>query len=92
MAWNRLSNYKTVVLSLDDMMTVTYHSTNIVRWDDNKIILQSGGHTTATTKKKMNQTSYQFDLGYHVFQKDWKWFVDYNGETLEFNDDMELAR
>ena len=31
----------------------------------------------ATTKKKMNQASNQFNLGYEVFQKDWYWFIDF---------------
>ena len=67
------------------MMQVIYHSTAIVKWDNTKIILNTGGYRTVTTKKKMIQTSRQFDLGYSVFQKDFDWFIDFKGEVIPFD-------
>jgi len=32
----------------------------------------------------MNQASNEYDLGYQVFQKKGKWFVDFKGDTIPF--------
>lgn len=73
-------------------VVVTYHRTEVVRFDNNRIILKSGGWYTQTTRVRMNQASRQFNLGYQVFQKNYKWFVSYNGETLPFEESMVLIR
>ena len=73
--------------------TVTYWDTDVVSWDHKVIILDTGGWGSATTKLRMNQASQEFGLGYRVWQKDFNWYVDYEGETLEFNDrTLELTR
>ena len=56
---------------------VTYHATDVVKFDQDMIILDTGGWFTNTTRTRMNQTSNQFDLGYHVYQKDYTWYVDH---------------
>lgn len=71
---------------------VVYHATPIVVFDDKRVILNSNGYRTATTKKKMNQASDQFKLGYQVFQRSYDWFVEYDGQTLPFTDGMILSR
>lgn len=89
MAYNKLSNYRTTWFDNGDHGGVQYHQTNIVSWNGGKITLRSGGWESVTTKRKMNQASHQFNLGYGVFQKDWEWFVDLpNGETVPFVDGM----
>jgi hypothetical protein len=47
---------------------------------------QTIGRTeTATTKLRMNQASNQFNLGFSVYQKDYRWYVVIpQGETVEF--------
>ena len=35
----------------------------------------------------MNQASNQFNLGYQVFQKDFDWYVEWEGKTLDFFED-----
>ena len=71
---------------------VVYRGTVVVAWNQEVIILNSGGWYSATTKTRMNQAAHQFGLGYRVYQKDFEWFVDHNGLTLDFYDDMRLAR
>ena len=71
---------------------VVYHSTAVVRFNMDEIILNRGGWKTPTTKSRMNQTSNQFMLGFTVFQKDFDWFVDYRHQTFEFEDGMTLKR
>lgn len=73
-------------------LCVQYHSTIVVKWNDEKIVLNSGGWRTNTTKARMNQASNEFRLGYQVYQKDYEWFVAYNGEVLKFEDNMVIDR
>jgi hypothetical protein len=90
---NRISPYKTTVIEGYGTGMVKYHSTVIVEWTDQKIILRSGGWETVTTKRKMNQAARQFLLGFTVFQKDFVWFVTLpNGQTVEFADGMTIKR
>ena len=35
----------------------------------------------------MNQARQTFGLGFEVYQKDWEWFVEYKGETIEYQGD-----
>ena len=72
---------------------MVYHSTEVVLATKEKIVLNTGGWTTATTKARMNQASNQFGLGYKVYQKDLAWFVIYKGETRPFEgQELELIR
>lgn len=66
--------------------TITYHSTAVVQFNSERIILNTGGYSTYTTKLRMNQASAQFGLGYRVFQKRWNWYVQYNGRGIPFDD------
>lgn len=61
--------------------TVQYHATKVVQFNDEIIKLNHGGYKTATTKTRMNQASNEFRLGYHVFQKDGRWYVQHKGDT-----------
>jgi len=75
------------------MTKVMYHSTDVVSFNDSKIILNTGGWRSNTTKTRMNQTSNQFGLGYMVYQSGFQWFVEYKGDTISFIDStMELSR
>jgi hypothetical protein len=85
----RVSGVATSIRREGNDMCVRYHNTDVVRFDDPrlKIVLNTGGWKTATTKTRMNQASNQFGLGYQVSQKKGDWFVDYKGKTIPFNDD-----
>ncbi|KKM66060.1 hypothetical protein LCGC14_1484950 [marine sediment metagenome] len=54
---------------------VRYHDTDVVVFDDETIMLNTGGWRTVTTKTRMNQTANQYDLGFSVYQKNFEWFV-----------------
>lgn len=74
----------TTITNDGGMITITYHSTPVVKFDDKKIILNTGGWKTVTTKTRMNQASNQFGLGYDVQQKSGTWLVHHNGKTHNF--------
>ena len=91
MAYNKLSTYKTAWTQDDEGGCVIYTKTKIVEWVGNRITLNSGGWETVTTKRKMNQASHQFGLGFGVFQRDFTWYVDTpQGETVRYYDGMTL--
>jgi hypothetical protein len=88
---NQLSEHRTTWDSDGTSGGVTYIRTRIVEWRDGKVTLRSGGWETVTTKRKMNQASRQFALGFDVYQKDYDWFVTLpNGETVPFEDGMSF--
>jgi len=90
---DKLSTYRTTWFDNGSHGGVTYIQTNIVSWCDGYITLDSGGWETVTTKRKMNQASNQFALGYSVFQRNHKWYVEKPcGETVEFQDGMWFKR
>jgi len=65
-------------------IVVTYQGTNVVTFNDKTIILDPNGWWTKTTKRRMNQASEEYDLGYWVYQKTGQWYVDYKGKTHRF--------
>lgn len=89
---NKLSSYKTNIYH-NKTTEIYYHSTCIVEFNQDQVTLKSGGWQTVTTKRKMNQASNQFHLGYSVFQKDHVWYVTLpSGETVDFQDGMTFKR
>lgn len=57
-----------------------------------RIVLNTGGYSTVTTKRRMNQFAKMFDLGFTVCQEDYEWYVNFkdgmcqkfDGNTCEF--------
>jgi hypothetical protein len=92
----KIGKHKTVVKTIvcnelcdkeckDRFTFVKYHFTEVVRFDAYYIYLNNNGYLTQTTKRRMNQTSFQFDLGYHVFQKNKVWYVTFKNKTIPFS-------
>jgi hypothetical protein len=93
---NKVGELKTAIYQSDGYTVAQSHDTQIVRFNDDEIILNSGGWQTVTTKRRMNQVSDVFHLGFRVSQRQGEWFVDYFaneiGDTYSFNDGMILGR
>jgi hypothetical protein len=65
------------------------HSTDIITWIGNKIILNSGGWRTTTTKSRMNEF---LPKDIKIFQKEGDWYVEYKGDyVVRFNDGIQLV-
>lgn len=89
---DRIGRHRTVVyftnVAGEGHTIVRYHETPVVIVTPTKIILNTGGWFTSTTKSRMNQASNQWGLGYKVYQKDYQWYVDTpQEETLKFEGD-----
>ena len=59
-------------------------NTDIVKFNTQEIILNFGGYDSVTTPLRMNQVSNQLGLGYSVYRNKGNTFVDYKGETFEY--------
>ena len=88
----RVGTHRTSTVTLQGLTSIVYHSTAVVQFDNDKIILNSGGWDTRTTKTRMNQASNQYGLGFEVYQVNYSWYVDYKGETIPFTDGLILDR
>lgn len=88
----KVGTHKTNIVNLEGLTSVVYHNTAVVQFNDKKIILNSGGWETATTKSRMNQTSNQYNLGFDVYQVNFTWYVNYKDDVIPFVDGMELPR
>jgi hypothetical protein len=70
----------------DGTLTVRYHATDVVTVKaDGSIVLDTGGWKTLTTRTRMLQAAHEYNLGYSIYQKAYRWFVTWKGETLPFD-------
>ena len=92
---DKVGTHKTAIYNSDGYTCIRYHSTEVVRFNTDEIVLDSGGWHTVTTKLRMNQASNMFHLGFRVSQRQHEWFVDYYAQgrlTFTFRDGMILER
>ena len=87
-----VGTHKTSIRTDDEHTIIRYHDTDVVKFNSDYIILNSGGWETVTTKRRMNQTSEQYGLGFHVFQKDYIWYVSTGNQTISFVDGMTIEQ
>lgn len=90
---NKLSKQRSTNVITDcGGINVWFHGTLILTFDQERIILTSGGYKTATTKRRMNQASEEFDLGFRVYQEGYRWYVNYKNEKYVFAENLTLKR
>jgi len=90
---DKLSNYCTTIAQCADLTCITYHSTQIVTFDRLNITLRTGGWDSLTTRRKMNQASRQFGLGFSVYRDKGESYVETpQGRVLPLVDNMIFAR
>mgnify|MGYP003126129873 CR=1 FL=1 len=80
--YNSNTNCSSIYLHGHLIATVD-HNTQAVKLD-------SCGYETVTTKSRLNAILEEVKYGCKVFQKNFDWFVRYNGETASFWDGMIL--
>ena len=76
---------------------VTLHNTDIVKFKHTggfieEIQLDTGGYNTVTTRRRMNEVSQAYELGFQVYQKDYQLYVDYKGHTQAFDRTIKLLQ
>lgn len=88
-----VGTHKTTVSSNDYWAgIVTYHQTQVVKWNPELIILDTGGWRTVTTKLRMMQARNQFRLPYGVCQRKGEWYVSgFDWEKLKYGEDIRMT-
>ena len=84
----------------DDYMKVKYHNTILVKFNDREIIfnrgrkrIQKDGRINVTAKNRMNQASNEFNLGYIIFTKGFKWYIGLpGGSVVEYKKNLKILR
>jgi hypothetical protein len=82
----------TEVIACSNVSDVFLHGNLIARIGETWIELFDGGHQSTTTKSRLNAILREFGMdGECVFQKNFNWFVNYNGSPIPFFSGMRLA-
>ena len=82
-SYNESTNCSNVYLHGHNICTLD-HNTNAVK-------LSSCGYETVTTKSRLNAILEEVKYGCKVFQKQFEWFIRYQGQTESFWDGMILS-
>ena len=75
---------------------LVYHKTAVVKhyikgqYRNDKVILNSGGWETKTTKDRLNAYAYENSLPYRIYQKDYTWFVTLDNKCYPFEDGLQI--
>ncbi len=81
----------TEVISCSHVSDVYLHGNLIARIGETFIELFDGGWQTNTTKSRLNAILSAFGMeGEYVFQKNFQWFINYQGSPLPFFSGMRL--
>jgi len=84
---------------LDNTQVVSYSNSSdvflfgnlIARIGETWIELFDGGYQSATTKSRLNAILQEHGCpGEYIFQKNFQWFINYNGATIPFFSGMRL--
>lgn len=75
LAVRRMHKTATTARSTPRGVHVRYHNTDVVSFGRRAVILRTGGWATTTTKRRMNEMSRKFGLGYNVYQQHYNWYV-----------------
>jgi hypothetical protein len=82
------------IVERNNLIVATLYDTDIVEISVPKreVTLVSGGYKTATTKRRMNQMSEDFNLGFRVYSRGKVWYVQTeSGQHLIFLDGITFG-
>ncbi len=82
----------TVIPGWEGTSDVYLHGSRIATIGQDWMQLFDGGYQSKTTKSRLNALLSAFGMdGEYVFQKNFQWFVNYQGSPIPFFDGMRLA-
>ena len=87
------SNTQVEYNSSTDCSAVFLHNNRIATYDhkNEALKLSSCGWQSVTTKSRLNAILQGLIAGASVYQKQFDWFLNYNNQTVDFNDGMILS-
>ena len=90
---DRATGVKTQWVNVEGWNVLAYRGTPVIKYNDNVIVLDTGGFRTQTTKRRMNQGANERNLGFEVKQIKGEWYVIRGDEKLLFvNDTFTIER
>ena len=88
---NDFCSANTQVLTEDNVSRVFLHGNQIATIGDNFIQLFDGGYQSNTTKSRLNAILAEHGCpGESVFQKNFQWFLNFQGAPIPFFSGMRL--
>ena len=85
------SSDNTTVQTVDDVAHVYLHGNLISKIGEGFIELFDGGYQSKTTKSRLNAILEANGLpGEYIFQRNYQWFVNYNGSVFPFFSGMRM--
>ena len=85
------SSDNTTVQTVDEVAHVYLHGNLISKIGEGFIELFDGGYQSQTTKSRLNAILSENGLpGEYVFQRNYQWFVRYNGSPIPFFSGMRM--
>lgn len=70
---------------------VRHYQTNIFVESPGKVVLSSGGLSSVTTKRHINNCFRALGMSARVYQKNYTWFVEFQGVEYTFYDGIALT-
>lgn len=93
---NKKGNTKVYIDGVSELQgtdtVIKLYDTEVVRFNDSRIILNTGGWKTVTTKQRMNQASLDYHLMFGVHQMKGQWFVSYDSVEIPFPNDVLILQ
>ena len=80
----------TEVVACSNVVDVFLHGNLIARIGETWIELFDGGHQSKTTKSRLNAILSEHGCGESIFQKNFQWFVNFQGSPIPFFSGMRL--
>lgn len=82
-----------LAMTQDDHVIIKCKGTDIVTYDNDEIILSSGGQRDKSVKSRINQAGEFHGLNFHVFQRGKDWLIETpEGRTIKFKDGIKFSR
>lgn len=79
----------TYKIDTDNGYKIRLHDTNILEYKGSKIILDSGGFQTRTTKDRLNK---YLPNDVYIYQKDFDWYLKRDNKIIPFKDEMIIKQ
>lgn len=80
----------TEVVACSNVVDVFLHDNLIARIGETWIELFDGGRQSKTTKSRLNAILSEHGCGESIFQKNFQWFVNFQGSPIPFFSGMRL--
>jgi len=80
------------LITEDGFVRVFHHERELIKFDDEKIIINARSYHSPLTLRQINKYSKKFKLDIELFVDNSKWYLKFQGEVIPFKDEITLYR